>query len=71
MVIKKHNDNTDPSVWPLYLFANSPKTQEEKYQKRLERFFDFLSMKVATQTKKGCFIKIVETKEINGLLMPY
>jgi hypothetical protein len=52
MVIKKNNDNTHIHVCPLYLFAKSTITREKYREKRLERFFDFLSMNVATQRKK-------------------
>ena len=43
IVEQNNNDNTDFNIWPLYLFAKSTITRE-KYQKRLEKFFDFIGL---------------------------
>jgi len=62
-VIKQNNK--EPDLWSLYLYAlKSPETRE-KYQKRLERFFDFLGLEGSTVEEKSKVFMDVRGKDGN------
>ncbi len=48
----KYN-NVEPDLWSLYLYALKSPVTREKYQKRLERFFDFLGLEGSTVEEKS------------------
>ena len=43
----------EPDLWSLYLYALKSPVTREKYQKRLERFFDFLGLEGSTVEEKS------------------
>src|SRR4051812_3010651 len=51
------NDSIEQDVWSLYLYAMKSPVTREKYQKRLEKFFNFIDLEGET----------VETKSISFL----
>ena len=48
----KYN-NVEPDLWSLYLYALKSPVTRENYQKRLERFFDFLGLEGSTVEEKS------------------
>ena len=49
------------NLWSLYLYALKSPVTREKYQKRLEKFFDFIGLAGLTvEEKSKCFIQMVE-----------
>ncbi len=44
MVENQNNNNQEQDIWSLYLYALKSPVTRQKYQKRLEKFFDFLGM---------------------------
>jgi hypothetical protein len=59
-------ENIDQDIWSLYLYALKSPVTREKYQKRLEKFFDFIRLEGATiKDKSSSFIKRIE-KERNS-----
>jgi hypothetical protein len=57
-------NNEEFGIWKLYLFALKSPLIREKYQKRMEKFFDFLGLKGQTiEEKSFCF---VNKSEIEG-----
>jgi hypothetical protein len=68
----KYN-NVEPDLWSLYLYALKSPVTREKYQKRLERFFDFLGPKGANVEVKSRVSMELRQKEgsrwvLSGLL---
>ena len=51
MVENKNNKEHD--LWSLYLYALKSPVTREKYQKRLEKFFDFLGLEGKTVEEKS------------------
>jgi hypothetical protein len=41
-VVENQNNGVEQDIWSLYLYALKSPVTREKYQKRLEKFFDFL-----------------------------
>ncbi|MGN6348340.1 MAG: hypothetical protein ACTHKF_03555 [Candidatus Nitrosocosmicus sp.] len=39
-----NNNNIDRDTWSLYLYALKSPVTRQKYQKKLEKFFDFLGI---------------------------
>ena len=59
--------NANQSVWSLYLYAMKSPVTRQKYQKRLEKFFDFLEMDGSTvEEKSKSFIKRIHREEENN-----
>jgi len=55
------NNNGDFDLWSLYLYALKSPVTRAKYQKRLEKFFDFLGLDgLNVEEKSKDFIKKVE-----------
>ncbi len=49
------------SIWSQYLYALKSPVSKEKYQKRLEKFFDFIGLGGQTvEEKSECFMQIVD-----------
>jgi hypothetical protein len=62
-VIKQNNK--EPDLWSLYLYALKSPVTREKYQKRLERFFDFLGLEGSTVEEKSKVFMDVRGKDGN------
>jgi hypothetical protein len=57
-VLVENENNYEPNIWPLYLFALKSSVTREKYQKRLDRFFNFLGLEgQTTEEKSNIFIE--------------
>ena len=55
------NNQEELSIWKLYLFVLKSPLTREKYQGRIEKFFDFIGMKGATiEEKSFYFVKLTE-----------
>ena len=70
VVDNKNNNqnNIDQDIWSLYLYALKSPVTREKYQRRLEKFFDFLGLEgVTIKDKSKSFIKRIK-EEGNALL---
>jgi len=51
-------------IWSLYLYAMKSPVTKQKYQKRLEKFFDFLELKGNTiEEKSNSFLQISKEKD--------
>jgi len=60
-VSELNNQEEELSIWKLYLFALKSPLTREKYQKRIEKFFDFIGMKGETiEEKSFYFVKLTE-----------
>ncbi len=46
-------NNADIGIWKLYLFALKSPLTREKYQKRMEKFFDFVGLEGKTVEEKS------------------
>ncbi len=67
MVENQNNNDMEQDSWSLYLYAMKSPVTREKYQKRLEKFFDFLGMEGTTvEDKSKSFIKKIHVKEENN-----
>jgi hypothetical protein len=53
VVENQFNNNKDQDTWSLYLYALKSPVTRQKYQKRLEKFFDFLGIEDSTVEEKG------------------
>jgi hypothetical protein len=53
VVENQFNNNKDQDTWSLYLYALKSPVTRQKYQKRLEKFFDFLRIEDSTVEEKG------------------
>ena len=53
MVENNNQNNIDQDIWSLYLYALKSPVTREKYQKRLEKFFDFLGLDGVTAEEKS------------------
>jgi hypothetical protein len=51
--IQNNNDNREQDTWSLYLYAMKSLVTREKYQKRLEKFFDFIGLEGKTIEPKS------------------
>ena len=57
-------NNREPDLWSLYLFALKSPVTREKYQKRLERFFDFIGLEgTNVEEKSKVFMDLKEKEE--------
>jgi len=66
-VVENQFNNQEQDAWSLYLYALKSSVTKQKYQKRLEKFFDFLGMEGATfEEKSKSFIKRIQTEEKNN-----
>ncbi len=58
------NKNEELSIWSLYLYAMKSPVTRQKYQKRLEKFFDFLKLEGNTIEEKSIsFLKVSREKD--------
>jgi site-specific recombinase XerC len=58
------NNNKEQDTWSLYLYALKSPVTRQKYQKRLQKFFDFLGMEGTTvEDKSKSFINRIQFKE--------
>ena len=56
-MIVEQNNNSDINVWSLYLYALKSPVSREKYQARLEKFFDFLGLRgIDIEEKSNSFV---------------
>jgi transcription initiation factor TFIIIB Brf1 subunit/transcription initiation factor TFIIB len=64
-VVENQNQNNQ-DTWSLYLYALKSPVTRQKYQKRLEKFFDFLGLEGSTvEDKSKSFIKRMYTEGEN------
>lgn len=62
--LNDENNNEEIDTWSLYLYAMKSPVTREKYQKRLEKFFDFLELEGNTIEEKSIsFIKLSKVKD--------
>jgi hypothetical protein len=67
VVENQNNNSIEQDLWSLYLYAMKSPVTRQKYQKRLEKFFDFLGMEGATvEDKSKSFIKEIHVKKENN-----
>ncbi|MER5174410.1 MAG: hypothetical protein ABJB76_02120 [Candidatus Nitrosocosmicus sp.] len=59
------NNNEGLDLWSLYLYALKSPVTREKYQKRLEKFFDFLGLEGTTVEEKSKDFIHIKDKEGN------
>lgn len=60
----QNNYNQEQDTWSLYLYALKSPVTRQKYQKRLEKFFDFIGMEGLTvEDKSKSFIKRIRAEE--------
>jgi integrase len=65
-VVENQFNNQEQDTWSLYLYALKSPVTRQKYQKRLEKFFDFLGMEGSTvEEKSKGFIKRMHVEEEN------
>ena len=64
MVENQNNQKLD--TWSLYLYAMKSPVTREKYQKRLEKFFDFIGLEGQTIEEKSRVFVNSAKKEGNG-----
>jgi integrase len=58
------NNTRELDLWSLYLYALKSPVTREKYQKRLEKFFDFLGLEGTTiEDKSKSFIRRIEKED--------
>ena len=63
-MVENQINNQGQDTWSLYLYALKSPVTRQKYQKRLEKFFDFLGMEGATvEEKSKSFIKRIQLEE--------
>ena len=43
-MVENQSNRVEQDIWSLYLYALKSPVTREKYQKRLEKFFDFLGL---------------------------
>ena len=60
-------NNREQDLWSLYLYALKSPVTREKYQKGLERFFDFLGLEGSTVEEKSKAFMGLREKEGNKL----
>jgi hypothetical protein len=61
------NNNNEQDTWSLYLYALKSPVTRQKYQERLEKFFDFLGMEGLTvEDKSKNFLKRIQFEEVNN-----
>jgi hypothetical protein len=66
-VAENQFNNKEQDTWSLYLYAIKSLVTRQKYQKRLENFFDFLGMEGLTvEDKSKIFIKRIQPEEENN-----
>ncbi len=51
-MVEQYN-NMELDIWSLYLFALKSRVTREKYQKRLEKFFNFIGIEGQTVEEKS------------------
>jgi hypothetical protein len=54
-VVENQVNYKDQDTWSLYLYALKSPVTRQKYQKRLEKFFDFLGMEGSAVEEKRSF----------------
>ncbi len=59
-----NNQEEELSIWKLYLFALKSPLTREKYQGRIEKFFNFLSLEGKTVEEKSS--RFVQKSEEEG-----
>jgi hypothetical protein len=58
------NSNREQDTWSLYLYALKSPMTRQKYQKRLEKFFDFLGIEGSTvEDKSKKFFQRIQVEE--------
>ena len=61
--VSELKNNEELGIWKLYLFALKSPLTREKYQKRMEKFFDFIGMEGKTVEEKSLsFVKKSESE---------
>ena len=60
------NNNQELNTWSLYLYAMKSPVTREKYQKRLEKFFDSIGLGGKTVEEKSRVFVNIAKKEGNG-----
>lgn len=64
MIETQNQINDDNNTWSLYLYAMKSPVTRQKYQKRLEKFFDFLKLEGNTiEEKSNSFLKLSKEKD--------
>jgi len=63
--VSELNNQEELSIWKLYLFALKSPMTREKYQGRIEKFFDFIGLEGKTAEEKSLFF-VQKAKEENG-----
>ncbi len=67
MVENQNNNSIEQDLWSLYLYAMKSPVTKQKYQKRLEKFFDFLGMDGTTvEDKSKSFLKKIHVEQENN-----
>jgi hypothetical protein len=67
VVENQNNNGMEQNIWSPYLYAMKSPGTREKYQKRLEKFFDFLGMEGATvEDMSKSFIKKLHVEDENN-----
>lgn len=62
--INKNSKDEEINIWSLHLYAMKSPVTRQKYQKRLEKFFDFLELTGNTiEEKSNSFIKLSREKD--------
>jgi hypothetical protein len=66
-VVENQFNNQEQDTWSLYLYALKSPVTRQKYQKRLEKFFDFLGMEGTTvEYKSKSFINRIQFEDENN-----
>jgi hypothetical protein len=60
------NDSIEQDVWSLYLYAMKSPVNREKYQKRLEKFFNFINLEGQTIETKSIYFLNKAKSESDG-----
>jgi hypothetical protein len=64
--VVENNKNIEQDIWSLYLYALKSPVTREKYQKRLEKFFDFSGLDGSiVEEKSKSFIKRIKEEGNN------
>ena len=65
-MVENQNNNQGLDTWSLYLYAMKSPVTREKYQKRLEKFFDSIGLQGKTVEQKSSVFVNMAKKEGNG-----
>lgn len=56
-------NNKEIDIWSLYLYAMKSPVTRQKYQKRLEKFFDFIQIEGTTSEEKSLVFTNISKRE--------